>query len=279
MKLTVLVDNNTYIDRYFKGEPGVSYLIEDGETSILFDTGYSGLFIENAAKMGIDIANVDYVAISHGHNDHTWGLGHLISNFTEASVERGVLKTPTVIAHPHAFCFKQYLTGEEIGSVVSAEALGRYFNVKLSKEPVCITQNLIFLGEVERTNDFEIMTPFGKECCNGVVSDDYCLDDTALAYRSSKGLVIITGCSHSGICNIIEYAKKVCSDERIACVIGGFHLLNPSPELLSSTCNYLGNNVSGEVYAGHCTDLNSKIELSRFVNVREVGVGLVIEYD
>jgi len=208
MKLTVLVDNNTYIDRYFKGEPGVSYFIEDGETNILFDTGYSGLFLENASKMGIDIASVDFVAISHGHNDHTWGLGHLISNFTESAVERTASKVPTIIAHPEAFCFKQYLSGEEIGSLVSEDALRRYFNVTLSRESVNITENLVFLGEVERTNDFEIMTPFGKECCNGVVTDDYCLDDTALAYKSSKGLVIITGCSHSGICNIIEHAKK-----------------------------------------------------------------------
>ncbi|AHM57626.1 7,8-dihydropterin-6-methyl-4-(beta-D-ribofuranosyl)-aminobenzene-5'-phosphate synthase (plasmid) [Peptoclostridium acidaminophilum DSM 3953] len=278
MKLTVLVDNNTYIDRYFKGEPGVSYFIEDGKTNILFDTGYSGLFLENAAKMGIDIASTDYVAISHGHNDHTWGLGHLISNFTEAAVERKASKVPTIIAHPEAFCFKQYLNGEEIGSIVSADALKRYFNVTLSREPVNITENLVFLGEVERTNDFEIMTPFGKQCCSGITTDDFCLDDTALAYKSSKGLVIITGCSHSGICNIIEYAKKVCSDDRIACVIGGFHLLNPPAALLASTCEFLASNVAGDVYAGHCTDLYSKIELSKFVDVKEVGVGLILEY-
>ena len=78
MKLTVLVDNNTIIDRYFYGEPGVSYFIEDEDIKALFDVGYSKLFIKNAIKMGLDIKNIDSVVISHGHNDHTGGLFDLI---------------------------------------------------------------------------------------------------------------------------------------------------------------------------------------------------------
>ena len=77
MKLTVLVDNNTIIDRYFYGEPGVSYLIECDGGRYLFDTGYSDLFLKNAIKMGISLLELDAIIISHGHNDHTWGLGEL----------------------------------------------------------------------------------------------------------------------------------------------------------------------------------------------------------
>ena len=78
MKLTVLIDNNTLIDRYFFAEPGLSLLIEDHDTRVLFDTGYSDLFIQNAVKMGKDLSHLDYLAISHSHLDHTWGLDPFI---------------------------------------------------------------------------------------------------------------------------------------------------------------------------------------------------------
>ena len=77
MKLTVLVDNNTFIDKYFYGEPGLCFYIEDGTERILLDTGYSDLFIRNAKKLGIDLSSLTKVVISHGHDDHTGGLPHL----------------------------------------------------------------------------------------------------------------------------------------------------------------------------------------------------------
>ena len=104
------------------------------------------------------------------------------------------------------------------------------------------------------------------------------LDDSALAYRSKKGLVIITGCSHAGICNIIEYAKKVCHEERVYEVIGGFHLLNASFPTLRHTADYFERCRPHAVYACHCTDLEAKISLARVVKLAEVGVGLVLEY-
>ena len=83
MKLTVLVDNHTYIDRYYLGEPAVCYLIEDGDRVILLDAGYSDVFIENAARMGIDLGHVTDIVLSHGHNDHTGGLPAFFARFTQ----------------------------------------------------------------------------------------------------------------------------------------------------------------------------------------------------
>lgn len=80
MKLKVLVDNNTYIDRYYLGEPAVSYYIEDKDIKILFDTGYSDIFISNSKKMGIDLNNIDKIVISHGQDDHTKGLKYFFEN-------------------------------------------------------------------------------------------------------------------------------------------------------------------------------------------------------
>ena len=79
MKITVLVDNNTYIDRYYLAEPAVAYFIEDGEMRLLFDTGYSDVLLKNARAMGIDLTNLTHLALSHGHNDHTGGLKYLTS--------------------------------------------------------------------------------------------------------------------------------------------------------------------------------------------------------
>ena len=278
MKLTVLVDNNTLIDRYFYGEPGVSYFIEDNGKRILFDVGYSDAFLKNACKMNIDLLHLDYLVISHGHLDHTWGLDPLIRFFTEAEIERIKHQKPAVIAHPFTFLNKMLNGIGEIGSAISEEKLSGHFKTKLSKEPLWLTDNIVFLGEIERKNDFEAKTPMGKIIKGGVEEDDYLFDDSALAYKSPQGLVIITGCSHSGICNIVEYAKKICNENRILDIIGGFHLLNPSPKQLHGNLDYIKNLNPAEVHACHCTDLNSRIALSKVVNLKEVGVGLSLKY-
>lgn len=279
LELSVLVDNNTLIDRYFHGEPGVSYHLRDMGTSILFDCGYSDAFIRNAEKMGIHLLDLDSVVLSHGHLDHTWGLYHLIELYTEARMEKVNCDNPTLVAHPSAFLTRTVDDIPEIGSLISEDKLSRHFNMQLSKEPLWLTDNLVFLGEIERTNDFEARVPIGKILRDGTEEDDYVIDDSALVYASPKGLTIITGCSHAGICNIIEYAKKICGDCRVVDIIGGFHLLDPSHEQLQGTCEYLKGLQPKTVHAAHCTDLHSKIALSRVVDVREVGVGLRLVYE
>ena len=277
MKLTVLVDNNTIIDRYFLGEPAVSYYIECEGKKYLFDTGYSNILLTNANKMGIDLLALDTILISHGHNDHTWGLNELVRLYTESIFEGRSLKIPTIIAHPDAFLEKRE-SGLIIGSMLTARQLQSTFPLNLSRKPVMLSDKLIFLGEIERSNLFEAKKSIGETLQNGMWQEDFVLDDSALVYKSDQGLVIITGCSHSGICNIIEYAKKVCNEERICDIIGGFHLLNPSHQQLSNTCEYLKRNRICTIHACHCTDMQSKIKLAQVVNIKEVGVGLVVEY-
>ncbi len=278
MKLTVLIDNNTLTDRYFLGEPGASYLIEDEGKKVLFDVGYSDAFITNARKLSLDLLDVDFVVLSHGHLDHTWGLIPLIRLYTEGMIEKLQVKKPTLVTHPLTLSSRTLGDLPEIGFLLSEDKLSGYFEVELSREPVNLTERLVFLGEIERTNEFEARNPIGIILDSGVEKDDFLVDDSALAYKSSAGLVIITGCSHAGICNIVEYARKVCRDERVVDIVGGFHLLDPSEEQLEGTIEYMESLCPGSVHACHCTDLNSKIALSRVVNLKEVGVGMTLKY-
>jgi len=278
MKLKVLLDNNTFTDRYFQGEPGLSYFVEADGQKLLFDVGYSDAFLNNARKLGVDLCDLDYVVLSHGHLDHTWGMFSLIQHYTERLLEGRAVKRPRLVAHPAVLASRKYGSMPEVGSLLTREKLSGFFDLQLSREPRQLTEHLLFLGEIKRITDFEAREPLGWTIENGQESDDDLRDDTAIVYQCVEGLIIITGCSHSGICNIVEHAKTVCGDQRVMDIIGGFHLLKPSREQLAGTIEYLKAVNPEAVHACHCTDLMSKIELSKSVMLKEVGVGLVLEF-
>lgn len=167
---------------------------------------------------------------------------------------------------------------EEIGINIDPVRLGRYFDVQLSAGPVWLTERLVFLGEIPRRTSFESRTPIGQVLTQQGPVEDFILDDSALCYKAPAGLVIITGCSHAGIVNIIEHAKSVCKETRVLDVIGGFHLQQPSSEQLEGTVDYFDHLGAARIHACHCTDLPSKIALSKVVEIGEVGVGLTLEY-
>lgn len=266
MKLKVLVDNNTFIDEYYIGEPAVSYYIEDEETKILFDTGYSNVFLKNAGSMNINLVDIDKIVISHGHNDHTGGLKYLVENIHNKDIE--------IIAHTHCF-YKRYCDGNYIGTPIDREKIENNYKLRLHNEPIEISKNIIFLGEIPNINNFENRNVIGNYEESGEMLNDYVKDDSAIVYKSEKGLFIITGCSHSGICNIIEYAKKVCKEEKVYGVIGGFHLFDCS-DRLNKTIKYFKENELKEIYPCHCVSLKAKIEMGKELDIKEVGVGLEI---
>ncbi|KLK88433.1 beta-lactamase [Methanoculleus sediminis] len=278
MKVTVLVDNATLTDRYFLAEPGLSIHIEDGGTRVLFDAGYSGILVANARKMGIDLLRVDDIVISHGHLDHTWGLDALIRLHTEAILEGRERVEPTFIAHPDAFLTRSCDGVGEIGCHLSVEELFRHGKVLLTPAPLRLTENLVFLGEIERRFEFERTLPCGYVYTPDGIRDDTVVDDTALACKTPEGLVVMTGCSHSGICSIVEQAREVCNEDRVADVIGGFHLLDAPPEQMRGILDYFAEVRPAALHPCHCTDLAAKIALAKVADVRETGVGLHLEY-
>lgn len=265
MKLTVLTDNTTRIDAYYLGEPGVSYYLEDGEEKILFDTGYSDIYLHNADLLGIDLTKLSAIVFSHGHDDHTRGLLY----FPET--ERKI----TVYGHPGVLEQKR-CDGLPIGMPMERAELEQRFTLRLSREPVQLSERLTYLGEIPRTVEFEGKEPIGERFDGERWQPDYMMDDSALAYRGEEGLWIIAGCSHAGICNIIDYAKKLCGDDRICGVIGGFHLLEMTPRV-GKTAAYLKSIKPKHLCPCHCTSFHARAAIHACVPVEEVCVGDTME--
>lgn len=287
MRLTVLVDNCAIIDRYYLAEPAFSCLLEHGGRRVLLDAGYSDAFLRNADAMGMDLATVDAVVLSHGHDDHSGGLPLLAKRIEEVRPaeapplgETSPLAyglRPLLVAHPRAFDPRRY-EGLSIGSPASLDELSAAYEPRLSAEPVDLGGGFLFLGQIPRRNDAEAKEPIGEVDGPDGTAPDYLLDDSAVAWRGEEGLVVVSGCSHAGIVNIVERAVELTGETRIVDVVGGFHLLGASRARLDFTAERLAALGPLAVHPCHCTDLAAKLRLAASLPVEELGVSRVLEY-
>lgn len=229
----------------FESEHGLSFLIEVDQLRILFDTGASDLFKRNAARLGIDLGNVDRIVLSHGHWDHGNGLEYL--------------EGKPLICHPGCFVKRYRKLGEtSLGLSLSREELADKFDLETFQHPIRLSEHLWFLGEIPRKNDFEAQsTKYLLE--DG--SEDFIMDDSGLVAITRKGLVVISGCAHSGISNMIEHARRVTGIFRLAAVIGGFHLKAANLQA-RRTIDYLEKLGVEQVVPSHCT-LDPALDLFR----------------
>lgn len=283
VKITVLVDNNTLIDRYLVGEPGLSFFIEDeDDTRVLFDLGYSDAFLVNARKLGIDLSYLDWLVFSHSHMDHTWGLDSLLRFYSEAAVEDIPHGKPLVIGHPTVFDSRELPPLGELGSLHSQQRLSRHFSLHLTPSPAFLSSSILYLGEIPHRYDFELSGPIGRREIEDGSLPDTIPDDTGLVLRVDEGIVVITGCAHAGVCNTVAHARALAREhwdtDRVVDVIGGFHLQNASGPRLTATAEYLSGVGLEALHACHCTDLAAKIALAGRCPIREVGAGLVLNY-
>lgn len=217
-------------------EHGLSYLVAVDGQQFLFDTGASDVFLRNASNMGIDLQSVPTVVLSHGHCDHGDGLGFL--------------REKTLVCHPGCFVKRYRKRGSgNLGMALSKEELAERFSLKLSRKPYQLTEHLIYLGEIPRRNEFEARdTPYRLE--DG--EEDFILDDSGLVYRGENGLVVVSGCAHAGICNMVDYAIEITGTRQLEAVLGGFHLKDMDART-AKTIEYLRERKVKHVLPSHCT--------------------------
>lgn len=220
----------------FGSEHGLSFLIEADQKKILFDTGASDLYIKSATKLGVSLEKVDHIVLSHGHWDHGDGLKYM--------------EGKPLICHPGCFVKRYRKSGDDyVGLALSEKELGERFDLQTSRQPVRLSDHLWFLGEIPRQNDFEAQST--KFILEGG-ADDFIIDDSGMVSVTDKGLVVVSGCAHAGICNTIEHARLVTGVSKVAAVIGGFHL-RASDNQARRTIEYLEKLGVGQVLPSHCT--------------------------
>jgi 7,8-dihydropterin-6-yl-methyl-4-(beta-D-ribofuranosyl)aminobenzene 5'-phosphate synthase len=259
MKITVLTENTA--GGKFLAEHGLSYLIEIDGQKILFDTGHSDVFLKNASQLGIDIqTEVETVALSHGHWDHGDGLQFL--------------QNKKLVSHPGAFIRRfRKRDFSPVGLSLSRAELKNKFELAETEIPLKLTENLYFLGQVPRKNTFEAQTTsFADDSRN----DDFVPDDSALAAISNNQLIVITGCSHSGICNITEHAKKTTGISQVKAVLGGFHLKEQNQQT-QLTIDYFKRNKIEKVFPSHCTELPALAAFYNKFHTRQLKTGMILE--
>ncbi|NPA44149.1 MAG: MBL fold metallo-hydrolase [Chlorobi bacterium] len=259
MKLSVLTENTA--SAHFLAEHGLSYFIEYDNKKILFDTGATDVFVKNASKLNINLNLADIIVLSHGHWDHGNGLKFI--------------ENKTLITHPNSF-IERFRKGEKnnIGLSLSETEIKNKFSLIRSKEPYYITENIIFLGEIPRVNNFEAKTTsYVKE--NG--EDDFIDDDTAIAIIKDEELIIVSACSHSGICNIVEYSKKLTGINSVKAVIGGFHLKKQDAQT-KKTIEYFKQNKVKTLLPSHCTQLPALAMFYNEFKIKQVKSGMIFKF-
>lgn len=241
MKINVLVENTT-VNPKMKPQKGLSLFIELDGMKILFDMGCDGQFIENAKVMGVDIGDIDIAVISHGHNDHGGGLGYFLA----------ANKKAPVYLHEKAF-------GNYVVSRQDEYYIGLDQNLKNHERIVPVKE------DTEISDGIHLMTAGSDD---GVLADqnkglyerqgdsihpDKFRHEINMVIETDEGYILVTGCAHRGITNILESISRKMKKEPDV-VVGGFHLNKFSRTDLDRLGTAKTLKTYDSVYmTGHCT--------------------------
>jgi 7,8-dihydropterin-6-yl-methyl-4-(beta-D-ribofuranosyl)aminobenzene 5'-phosphate synthase len=227
----------------------------DTSTTLLFDTGMSpGTMITNAERLGVDWDLVHGIVLSHGHSDHAGGLAGLARR-------RGRHGLPMTV-HPYAWTPRR-LTIQGADPVelptLSKRALeDEGFAVVERRQPSLLVDNAVLItGEVDRTTEFERGMPPYHQAWTGSdwTHDPRVIDDQALVVHvRGRGLVVLTGCGHAGVINIVRHASRLTGVDRLHALLGGMHLSGPAFEpVIAPTVEALTALAPDLLVTGHCT--------------------------
>ncbi|MGB2815136.1 MAG: MBL fold metallo-hydrolase [Dehalococcoidales bacterium] len=256
IRITTLSENTANFG--FLAEWGISILVEVNKIKILLDTGMSHSLVHNAQILGVDLRTIDWVVLSHAHPDHTGGLREFL-------MRKGKCK---IIGHPDIWANKhvRFEPGKERYNGIpfpreELESLGAEFI--MSKEPFFITDHIMTTGEIPMVTDYEDIDDrlFVKE--GGKLKPDTIADDLALIINADSGLVVILGCAHRGVVNILHHARNLTGIQQVYAVVGGTHLFRASRERIEKTANELKMMGVQKLAASHCTGFHAACHLSR----------------
>ena len=250
-RLTILCENSVGVPFDVIGEHGFSCFVETETGNYLFDTGQGYTIVQNSLALKKDLASIRAVMISHGHYDHTGGLPAVLK-----------IKGPVdIFGHPDMFAERIWSNKGRTRSIgipfrrSYLESLGGKF--RLNTEMVQIAPGIYLTGEVPRTSNFEkgdanmtLKMPDGHE-----EHPDPLRDDLSMVIDSDKGLVIVLGCAHAGMINIINHIIDKLGRERIYAIIGGTHLGFSSDEQFDETLKVIDQYQIEHVGVSHCTGL------------------------
>ena len=252
--LTVLVENSAR-KRGLLAEHGLSFLIDIDERKVLFDVGQTDIICHNADFLGIDLAKINRVVLSHGHYDHTGGLDALFKKAGRVDL----------FAHPDAFESKYAQNPDGMGRRIdltdeNRAALQGNATVISTESPMEIDDGLFVTGAIPRITDFEDTGGLFFKDQDCTVVDDI-IDDQAVFFDSPLGIVVVMGCAHAGIINTLHYIRKLLPQRPFYIVVGGTHLVNASQLRIEKTIKALREFDIKKLYPLHCTGFYAAAQL------------------
>ncbi len=248
VKITTLIENSLGEHKALKNEHGLSFLIEQDDRKILFDTGQSGAFIDNAEQLRIDVAKVDTVVLSHGHYDHSGGLKSLCRNNQdfELWVGDGFFDDKYGVEGP-----RYEFLGNNFGPEYLA-ARNIQYRTTAGQDIVEIGRGIFIVGSFPRVyQDEQLNSRFLVNKGDSFEVDQF-VDEVLLVIETEKGLVVLLGCSHPGLKNMLDTVRDR-FHKQIWAVMGGTHLVEAGERSLNSTMEYLQNFPAALLGVSHCT--------------------------
>jgi 7,8-dihydropterin-6-yl-methyl-4-(beta-D-ribofuranosyl)aminobenzene 5'-phosphate synthase len=245
--LTILIENSVNA-RGLMAEHGWAVWIQAGAQSLLFDTGQSQLLQTNAQTLGVSLQEVRSVVLSHGHFDHTGGLETILAASPQARVF--VHPAARVAKYARRDDGRTVSAGMPVSAAQALRKQGTWAN--WTTDVTEVAGGVFVTGKVPRLTPFEDTGGrfFLDEQCS---QPDPLTDDQALFFQAKEGIVVILGCAHAGVVNILHHIRQITGGKPIHTVLGGMHLLNAKPERIEQTIEAFQQLGVQRLGPAHCT--------------------------